>query len=69
MSVSGTYEVGSNIKSFGFYLKIHLVKGIIGGNAKNSGKIRVGEECLAVIYHGCTHGGLRGKILRYIANR
>ena len=37
--VSGTYEVGVNGESVSFYLKLHLVKGIVCGSAEDSGDI------------------------------
>ena len=52
----------------GPYLKFNLVKGIVGGNGKDSGEIRFGEEGLAVVYRGDTHGGAGGLILSCISN-
>ena len=69
MSVSGTSDVGLNGKSIGFYIKLHLVKGILGGNAEDSGEIRFGEEGITVVYLEYTNDGVRGKILSYIDNR
>ena len=58
-----------NRKSVGFYPKLHLVKVIVGGNAKDSGDIQFWEEGLMVVYRGDTHVGVWGTILSYIANR
>ena len=33
------------------------MKGILGGNAKDSGEIQFGEEGLAVVYRGDAHVG------------
>ena len=53
----------------GPYLKFNLVKGIVGGNGKDSGEIRFGEEGLAVVYLGDAYVGAGGIILSFIANR
>ena len=45
------------------------MKGIVGGNTKDSGDVRFGEEVLQVVYRGDTHGRARGIILSYISNR
>ena len=45
------------------------MKGVVGGNSKDSVEIRFGEEVLAVVYRGETHGGVRGIVLRCIYNR
>ena len=58
-----------NRKIVGFYLKLYLAKGIVGGNAKDSGDIQLWEEGLTVVYRGDTHVGVWGTILSYIANR
>ena len=39
MSVSATYKVGVDRNSVGFYLKLYLVKDIVGVNAKDSGDV------------------------------
>ena len=44
------------------------MKGIVGGNAKNSGEARFGEEGLTVVYLGDANVGAGGIILRYIVN-
>ena len=66
--MNGTSDVGLNVNSIGFQLKLHLVKGIVGGNADDYGDIQFGKEVLAVFYCGDTHGGVWGIILSYIAN-
>ena len=42
--MSGTSEVGVNRNSVGFKLKLHLVKGTVVKNAKNSGGIQFGNK-------------------------
>ena len=69
MSMSGTSQNGLNGKRVDFQLKLHLVKGIVGGNSENSGDIRFGEEGLDLIYHVDTHGGSQEIIIMYIYNR
>ena len=44
------------------------MKGIVGGNAENSGEIRFGEESILVVYRGYDHVGAGGIILSYIYN-
>ena len=39
MSVSATSQVGVDIKSVAFQLKLHSVQGIVGVNSKDSGKV------------------------------
>ena len=58
MSMSSTSKVGVNGKRVGFYLKLDLVEGIVGGNAEDFGELYFGEEVPAVFYHGDTHGVL-----------
>ena len=48
-----------NRKSIGFYIKLHLVKGIVGENGEDSVEIRFGEEFLVVVYRGDTYGGVQ----------
>ena len=45
------------------------MKGIVGENYEDYGEIRFGEEGIAVVYRGYTHGGVRGIILSYNDNR
>ena len=68
MFVNGTHKVLVNINSVGFYLKLCLVKVGVCGDAEGSGEIQFGEEGLAVVYRGYTHGGVWGIILSYIYN-
>ena len=44
------------------------MKGIVGGIAKDSGKVYFGEEVLVVVYHGDDHVEAGGIILIYIDN-
>ena len=44
------------------------MKGIVGGNPKNSGEVRFREEGLTVVYLGDANVGAGGIILRYIVN-
>ena len=69
MYVSGNSKVGVNRNSVGFYLKFHLVQGIVCGNAKDYGDICFREGTLEVVYRGDIHVGVRGMILSYISNR
>ena len=68
MSVSGTSEFGVDRNIVDFYLKLHLMKGTVGGNAEDSGEIRFGEEGLAVVYCVDAHVGAGVIILSYISN-
>ena len=43
MSVSGTFKIRVKRKSVGFFIKLHLVKGIVGGNSKDSSDIWFGK--------------------------
>ena len=45
------------------------MKGILGGNAKDYGEVRFGEEVVVVVYHGDSHVGAGGLIISYISNR
>ena len=67
--MSGTYEFRMDRKRNSFYLRLHLVKGIVGRNAEDYGEVRFGEEGLEVVYHGDNHVGTGEKILRYITNK
>ena len=49
MSVSGTSEVRVEINSVVFYLKLHLVKGIVGDNSEDYGEVWFGEEGITVV--------------------
>ena len=51
-----------------FSFKLHLTKGIVGGNAVDFGEVRFGGEGTAVVYHGDDHVGSGGIILSYISN-
>ena len=50
MSVSGTYKSEVSGESVGFQIKLHLVKGIVDGNAEDYSNIQFGEEGRAVFY-------------------
>ena len=69
MYVSGTSDVGVDRNSVGFYLKLHLVKVIVVGYAKDSGEVPSREEVLAIFEHGDAHVGSGVIILSYISNR
>ena len=43
MNVSGTSNIGVDRNSVAFKFKLHLVKGIVGGDSKDSGEVRFGE--------------------------
>ena len=68
MTISGTSEVGVDRNIIDFWCKLHLVKVIIGGNSKNSGEVRFGEEDLAVVYHVDSHVGAGGVIIIFVAD-
>ena len=69
MYVSGTSDIRVGRNNIGFYLRLNLVKGIVGGNAEDFGEVRSWEEGLVVVYCGDTRGGEGRAIIRYIANR
>ena len=69
MSVSGNSKVGVNRNIIGFYLKLNLVNVVVGGNAEDCGEIHFGEEGIAVVYCGDTHGVVRGINISFIANK
>ena len=43
MYVSGTSDIRVGRNNIGFYLRFNLEKGIVGGNAKDSGEIQFQE--------------------------
>ena len=67
--MSDTSKVIVERMSDGFYLKLNLVKGIVGGNSEDSSEVRFGEEVHAVVYCGDNHVGSGGITLIYIDNR
>ena len=50
-----------------FQIKLYLVQGIVGGDAKDYGDIQFGQEGLAVVYRVDTHSGVWVIILSYIS--